>query len=337
MPQLGAEEAREAIRTGAAPAGLQVTGPVLDLSGLAQVSLPEGLQVGRLVLDEIPDLETLPAGLRVHTLSARRTPLASLPADLVATQRIDLEECRWLHTLPDGLSTGTLVLRRCTRLEALPSGVELNFLDLTGCEALRALPDDLVVRFGRLDVTDCAMLRRIPESLGRLSHLVLSNCEGIRALPEGLVVTSGLDVARTGLTGLPESLRRAPLRWRGVEIDARIAFSADELTVPEILEEPNAELRRCMVEAIGYERFLDKANPEILDEDTDKGGRRALYRVAMGDQAWGVEPLVCVHFSCPSTGRKYFIRVPPDTPTCHAAVAWMAGLSPEEYAPVAET
>lgn len=334
MPTLTASATQRALIEGTAPADLTVSDPVLDLTGQARLTLPPGLRVPRLILDDVPDLEELPPRLRVHTLSARRTALTSLPADLVATQRIDLEECRWLIELPDGLTTGTLILRRCTRLESLPRGLSLCFLDLSGCEALRALPSDLGVRFGSLDVSDCSMLRTLPAQLGPLSQLVLSNCEGVRSLPDGLVVTSTVDVARTGLTGLPSSLSRTPLTWRGVPIDERIAFRPETLDVAEVLQEPNAELRRCMVEAIGNERFFARANPKVLDEDIDKGGRRALYSVDLGDHQ---EPLVCVHFSCPSTARRYFIRVPPDISTCHEAVSWMAGLDPRDYAPLVET
>jgi hypothetical protein len=50
------------------------------------------------------------------------------------------------------------------------------------------------------------------------------------------------------------------------------------------------------------------------------------------------EPLVCVSVICPSTGRQYVIRVPPEIDTCHKAVAWVAGFdNPDEYQPLVET
>jgi hypothetical protein len=41
---------------------------------------------------------------------------------------------------------------------------------------------------------------------------------------------------------------------------------------------------------------------------------------------------------CPSTGRQYIIRVPPTTPTCRHAAAWIAGFdNPDDYQPLIET
>ena len=52
----------------------------------------------------------------------------------------------------------------------------------------------------------------------------------------------------------------------------------------------------------------------------------------------GDEPLVCVVVLCPSTGRRYMIRVPPATKTCREAIAWTAGFDrAEDYAPLKET
>lgn len=47
---------------------------------------------------------------------------------------------------------------------------------------------------------------------------------------------------------------------------------------------------------------------------------------------------VCVSVQCPSTGRRYLIRVPPNTRTCHQAAAWIAGFDdPRKYNPIIET
>jgi hypothetical protein len=47
---------------------------------------------------------------------------------------------------------------------------------------------------------------------------------------------------------------------------------------------------------------------------------------------------VCVSVLCPSTGRQYIIRVPPEMTSCHQAVAWVAGFDdPALYRPLAET
>jgi len=35
--------------------------------------------------------------------------------------------------------------------------------------------------------------------------------------------------------------------------------------------------------------------------------------------------------------KEYFLRVPPDMPSAHAAVAWSFGKTPETYAPSIES
>ena len=71
-----------------------------------------------------------------------------------------------------------------------------------------------------------------------------------------------------------------------------------------------------------------------LDKDSDAGGVRRLLRVEFA----GDEPLVCLNVFCPSTGRQYMLRVPPQMRHCHAAAAWIAGFdNPDEYQPVQET
>lgn len=169
---------------------------------------------------------------------------------------------------------------------------------------------------------------------GRARPLDPRDCAGIWALPDGLTVSSWVDVAGTGITSLPRSPDDVRLRWRGVRVDARIAFLLETITAQEVPAGPNAERRRVMVERTGYERFFAGAKARVLDADDDPGGERRLLKVAMD----GDEDLVCLQVSCPSTGRRYVIRVPPGTRTCHAAAAWVAGFDdPDDYHPLADT
>jgi len=133
---------------------------------------------------------------------------------------------------------------------------------------------------------------------------------------------------------LPASARGAQIRWRGVPIDARIAFQPETITASEVLDQPNAELRRVLLERMGYDAFLSQARAQTLDTDRDKGGERRLLKVDLA----GDEPLVCVSVLCPSTGRQYLIRVPPSMRTCRQAVAWVAGFdNADDYRPLVET
>ncbi|MBE7210468.1 MAG: hypothetical protein INR65_05570 [Gluconacetobacter diazotrophicus] len=260
--------------------------------------------------------------------------MRTLPADLWVEFKINLSGCARLESLPRGLKTGSLVLGRCSALRELPEDLEVNFLSLDGCTALERWPESARVSIGTVSARDCVSLARLPATLQSLTNLDLRGCRRLDAVPPGLRLSGWLDLADTGIRSLPDSLRGVRLRWRGVEINAQIAFFPETLTAAQILAEPNAEVRRVMLERHGLDSFLREADAHVLDEDTDPGGLRRLLRVPLP----GDEDLVCVSLLCPSTGRQYLIRVPPDTKTCHAAVAWTAGYdNPDDYHPLAET
>jgi hypothetical protein len=349
-----ADEARALIGPGRAPRGLRVKGrldlkgcdkltrlpddlsaDVLELRGCRRLrALPAGLRAIRVDAGECHALTDLPAGLCLNELNLEATAVTSLPDDLRVDYRLDLSDCKRLFALPAGLKVGSLVLRGCTALRALPSRLDVCFLDLTGCTELEGWPEDASIKIGGLCVRGCTRLNALPAGLGRLAQLDLGDCPKITELPRGLEVSSWIDVANTGLKDLPESMDRVRVRWGRVLIDRRIAFHPELLTAEEILTERNIERRRVMVTRFGFERFLDAVSAEVLDEDWDPGEPRRLLRVPMPDD----EPLVCLSVHCPSTGRHYLIRVPPDTTSCRHAAAWVAGFdNPDDYRPIVET
>ncbi|KUM38986.1 DUF6745 domain-containing protein [Arthrobacter sp. EpRS71] len=93
-----------------------------------------------------------------------------------------------------------------------------------------------------------------------------------------------------------------------------------------VLSLPNAEIRRAVIELIGYDKIIDRA--ELLDESTD--GR--LLRIKQEND----EDIVLVHVKDPSTERQYFLRVPPATMTAREARAWTFGFEAKDFEPVVE-
>ncbi|HSH77893.1 MAG TPA: hypothetical protein VLA19_05095 [Herpetosiphonaceae bacterium] len=352
-PVTGAE-ARKLILAGRAPDNLHVRG-LLDLSNSPDlVRLPPRLRVGSLDLSNCPALKALPTGLRLQSLKLnncralralppglhcdalelRGSALRTLPPDLRVTYKLDLSGSVDLQALPVGLSVGTLILRDCHNLETLPEDLDVFFLDISGCVALREWPQQASIRFGHLRAQGCTELRSLPPWLDNVSQLDLRDCTSIRELPEGLTVNAWVDLANTGITSLPPALKNLPLRWRGVPIDERIAFDPAAITVREVLDEPNVERRRVLLERMGYEAFLSHADAQVIHHDEDLGGERRLLRVRQPND----EDLVCLAVYCPSTGRQYIIRVPPSMRTCRQAAAWIAGFdNVDDYQPIAET
>jgi hypothetical protein len=101
------------------------------------------------------------------------------------------------------------------------------------------------------------------------------------------------------------------------------------LTVKEIQEERNAEVRRVMVERYGLSRFLMDSGAKKLAED--EFGE--LYQTEIADD----EPICMIKLvnSTPEPDgefKNYWLRVPPDMKTARQAVAWTFGMTPDEYA-----
>ncbi len=117
-------------------------------------------------------------------------------------------------------------------------------------------------------------------------------------------------------------------RWRGVEVTDKIAFESQSLTGQDILNIENVELRRVLIERLGYETFLQQVGGLIRDRDRDAGGERQLVYIPFEDD----EPLMVLKVTCPSTGHIHILRVPPYMRSCHQAAAWIAGFNnPDGY------
>jgi hypothetical protein len=120
----------------------------------------------------------------------------------------------------------------------------------------------------------------------------------------------------------------------GVVVPPQLIEHPELITVSDIINEPNVEMRRIMIERTGID-------PEhLLDcRVIDQSQFGTLLRREIWDE---VEPLVMVivenSTAEPDGSRKtYFLRVPPDMMTARAAVAWTFGMAEYEYNPVQET
>ena len=122
--------------------------------------------------------------------------------------------------------------------------------------------------------------------------------------------------------------------WHGVRVPERVITHPAHITVAQIHQEANAEIRRVLLERYGYERFLADSGAQVLHAD-DYG---TLYRTEFPDD----EPLVCVSVvnSTPEadgSSKQYVLRVPPTITSAREAVAWSFQMTAQEYAPEAET
>ncbi|MGH9522209.1 MAG: DUF6745 domain-containing protein, partial [Terriglobales bacterium] len=97
--------------------------------------------------------------------------------------------------------------------------------------------------------------------------------------------------------------------WHGVQVTQRVIEQPSTITVKDIQEETNAEVRRVMVERYGLSRYLADSGAALLHED-EMG---QLYQAEIP----GDEPLVMVKVmnSTPEPDgqfKAYFLRVHPE-------------------------
>jgi hypothetical protein len=325
--------ARERLRKGRPPRRMRVTGRL----GLAYsdwlTELPRVLVADSIDLSNCTNLPALPERIECDELNVSGTGVRRLGAGLEVARSIDASNCRRLQYV-DALRVPELRLRGCTLLERLSDGLNVRRLNLSGCVRLAELPASIAPRIWNLDVSGCTELNGLPERMFHLHTLNVGGCVQLKSLPDDIQVQSWIEVADSGLETLPYTLRSVRVLWRGMLVPDRIAFSPDTITADEVLRERNVEFRRVLIERMGMERFIEDSHAETLDRDLDAGGPRRLLRVPFEDG----EDMVCLEVHCPSTGRRYVLRVPPGTQTCAHAAAWVAGFSnPRYYRPVVET
>ncbi|MEH2201083.1 DUF6745 domain-containing protein [Nostoc sp.] len=184
---------------------------------------------------------------------------------------------------------------------------------------------------GHLDLSGAFDLYNLPENL-TCESLDISDCVNLTTLPKGLHVTSWIELAGSGINSVSAG-HGFVWRWRGVQVTDKIAFESQSLTGQDILNVENVELRRVLIERLGYETFLQQVGGLIRDRDRDAGGERQLVYIPFEDD----EPFMVLKVTCPSTGHIHILRVPPHMQTCHQAAAWIAGFNnPDDYKPAIE-
>ena len=92
-----------------------------------------------------------------------------------------------------------------------------------------------------------------------------------------------------------------------------------------LLEEDNAELRRVLIQGIGYSRICQEWQAAELDFWQE-------YTLLKIDDDVDIEPIYLLKMTCPSTGFIHALRVPPDVKSAREAICWVNwGIDPEEF------
>ena len=143
--------------------------------------------------------------------------------------------------------------------------------------------------------------------------------------------------------------------YHGTTVPAHVIESPETITIEQIKKEDNAEVRRCMVERMGWQKFVDLSELKVLHTDTlkskfpsipssaivDNNDPAALRYESGEEKAELLEsaflrdfedrPVRFVRLTCPSTGKVYIQRVAHDETRVYAAVGKAFGMSENEY------
>ncbi|MBD2486850.1 hypothetical protein H6G77_04645 [Aulosira sp. FACHB-615] len=114
--------------------------------------------------------------------------------------------------------------------------------------------------------------------------------------------------------------------YHGVRLPEKYGeLSPTQWSAKWLLEEKNAELRRVLIQGIGYSRIIE----ELQAVELDIWEEYTLFKI---NSDIDVEPIYLLKMTCPSTQRINVLRVPPDIQSAKDAICWVNwGIAPEEF------
>lgn len=120
---------------------------------------------------------------------------------------------------------------------------------------------------------------------------------------------------------------------QGMSVTPNIILQPQTITVKQIINEWNLEIRRFMLEQYGIERFIEDSGAELIDQSV----YGALYHMPMERDRFNMVRVRNSTAEPDGSFRTYFISVPPNTKTAREAVAWTFEMEESEYQPSMET
>ena len=118
--------------------------------------------------------------------------------------------------------------------------------------------------------------------------------------------------------------------WDGLEVPERIVAARNDLTAVLVAGIENQELRRSLLDRMGWPRFLETADAELKAQDDF--GKLWTTQVRLGGESTCLVEVVNATQERDGTHRRYFLRVPPTVRTAREGVAWTFGFeNTDEY------
>lgn len=121
--------------------------------------------------------------------------------------------------------------------------------------------------------------------------------------------------------------------WKGILLPARVVEHRDSIDVRSVESVNDPQIRRCMIDIMTPQRFIEQGGANRVAED-DLG---ILWRQRWRWEAWAAVEVVNGTPEPDGSYKRYFLQVPPTVRTPREAIAWTYGLSERHYRPSIRT
>jgi hypothetical protein len=122
--------------------------------------------------------------------------------------------------------------------------------------------------------------------------------------------------------------------WHGLRIPRSHEWIIDEpghITPEAIEREPNAELRRIMLEVSGFEKYLAARSARLVSADELHGFPRRLLEINVAGERLRIVEVINGSLEPDGSRRKFHLGALRGSGTPHEAVAASYGIAPEYY------
>ena len=200
---------------------------------------------------------------------------------------------------------------------------------------LTSLPSEIgnLTNISHLNISE-NQLTSLPSEIGNLTNILYLNISGnpLTSLPSEIGQLTHLRflyISHNEATSLPleiQQMTKLELYVNGVMLTKKYKKCHPSRWSTEwLLSERNAELRRLLIQVIGYKRICQELQVTQLDAWRE-------YTLLKIDARVDVEKICLLKMTCPSTGYIYVVRVPPNIESAREAIKWVnLGIDPEEF------
>jgi leucine-rich repeat protein SHOC2 len=291
---------------------------------------------------------------RSTTLSLSHNQLTKLPDSIGTLSDLTCLKLRdnQLTILPDNIGNlvklSELDLSE-NKLDSIPSSINnlfnLEDLNLRANNQLKILPKEIInlVSLKRLNLSYTG-LTDLTDEIGKFINLtgLFINNNQISTLPTSinkLVKLTELYLANNPLSDLSILQDLSSLKFVhffDVHLLRRYWAKFSDWKAEWLLDEDNAEIRRLLIEQIGYEKICNELDAITLDNWREytllKIDKVETIYEEDGYEPIDREPMLLLKMTCPSTNHLHILRVPPEMISAEAAITWVNhGIHPDEF------